>query len=89
MADAPFSKDMFDWMKMWNPMSYPVPGMGMPTVSIEEINKKIAELKAVETWLTMNTGLVQMTVQTLEMQKAALESLNAAGQATASAQKKP
>jgi hypothetical protein len=88
MAEAPFSNDMFDWMKMWNPMSYPMPGMGMPTVSIEEINKKIAELKAVETWLTMNTGLVQMTVKTLEMQKAALDSLNAAGQAATDAQKK-
>lgn len=87
MADA-FSNDMFDWMKMWNPMSYPMPGMGMPTVSIEEINKKIAELKAVETWLTMNTGLVQMTIKTLEMQKAALDSLNAAGQAATDAQKK-
>ena len=88
MADAPFSNDMFDWMKMWNPMSYPMPGVGMPTVSIDEINKKIAELKAVETWLTMNTGLVQMTVKTLEMQKAALDSLNATGQAATDAQKK-
>ena len=64
--------------KMWNPMSYPVPGMFMPTANLEDIEKKIAELKGVETWLTMNIGFVQMTVKTLEMQKAALESLNAA-----------
>ena len=72
-------KDMFEFMqKMWNPMSFPIPGMGMPTVSTEEIEKKIAELKTVETWLTMNVGFVQMTIKTLEMQKAALESFTAA-----------
>ena len=61
--------------KMWNPMSYPVPGMFMPTTDPGDIDKKIAELKGVENWLTMNIGFIQMTVKTLEMQKAALESL--------------
>ena len=71
-------KDMFEFMqKMWNPLSYPMPGMITPTVNVEEIAKKIGELKAVETWLTMNVGLLQMTIKTLEMQKAALESLTA------------
>ena len=71
-------KDMFEFMqKMWNPMSFPIPGMGMPTVNVEEIERKIAELKTVETWLTMNVGFVQVTIKTLEMQKAALESLTA------------
>ena len=64
--------------KMWNPMSYPVPGMFMPTTNPEDIDKKIAELKGVENWLTMNIGFIQMTVQTLEMQKTALASLSAA-----------
>lgn len=80
MAQAPeLPKDMFEFMqKMWNPMSFPIPGMAMPTVNLEEIDRKIGELKTVETWLTMQVGFVQMTVKTLEMQKAALESLNAA-----------
>jgi hypothetical protein len=60
---------------MWNPMAFPIPGMLTPTVDVGEIEKKIAELKTVETWLTMNVAFVQMTVKTLEMQKAALESL--------------
>ncbi|HKA42918.1 MAG TPA: PhaM family polyhydroxyalkanoate granule multifunctional regulatory protein [Burkholderiales bacterium] len=68
-------KDMFEFMqKMWNPLSFPLPGMIAPTANIEEIEKKITELKAVETWLTLNVGFVQMTIKTLEMQKAALES---------------
>ncbi len=82
MAEQDIPKDWFDFMqKMWNPMSFPLPGMITPTVNIEEIDKKIGELKAVETWLTMSTGFVQMTIKTLEMQKAALESLRAAGEA--------
>jgi hypothetical protein len=63
--------------KMWNPMSYPVPGMFMPTTNPEDIERKIAELKGVENWLTMNIGFIQMTVKTLEMQKAALVNLAA------------
>lgn len=80
MAEAELPKDMFEFMqKMWNPLSYPIPGMLTPTVDVGEIEKKIGELKSVETWLTMNVGFVQMTIKTLEMQKAALEGLQAAG----------
>jgi hypothetical protein len=50
--------------------------MALPTTDVREVEKKISELKAVETWLTMNVGFVQMTVKTLEMQRAALESLS-------------
>ena len=79
MAEQGLPKDMFEFMqKMWNPMSFPIPGMVVPTVDIGEIEKKISELKTVETWLTMNVGFVQMTIKTLEMQKAALESFQAA-----------
>jgi hypothetical protein len=82
MAEPDFPKDFFDFMqKAWNPLAFPLPGMITPTVDIGEIEKKITELKAVEAWLTVNTGLVQMTVKTLEMQKSALESLRAAGEA--------
>ncbi|MBI2289517.1 MAG: hypothetical protein HYU73_04110 [Betaproteobacteria bacterium] len=82
MAEQNVPKDWFEFMqKMWNPMSFPLPGMITPTVNLDEIDKKIGELKSVETWLTMNTGFVQMTIKTLEMQKAALESLRAAGEA--------
>jgi hypothetical protein len=90
MAEQNNPQDFFEFMqKMWNPMGFPIPGMIAPTMNIEDIDKKIAELKAVETWLTMNTGFVQMTIKTLEMQRAGLESLQAAGKAAADAAKKP
>ena len=89
MADPDVPKDFFEFMqKMWNPMGFPIPGMIAPTMSVEDLEKKIAELKAVETWLTMNTGFVQMTIKTLQMQKAGLETLQSAGKAAAGDKKK-
>jgi hypothetical protein len=77
MAEQGLPQDLFEFMqKMWNPMAFPIPGMLTPTVDVAEIEKKITELKTVETWLTMNVAFVQMTVKTLEMQKAALEALS-------------
>jgi hypothetical protein len=82
VAEQDFPKDFFEFMqKAWNPLSFPLPGMITPTANVDEIDKKISELKIVETWLTMNTGFVQMTIKTLEMQKAALESLRTAAAA--------
>ena len=70
------SKEMFEFFqKMWNPMSFPIPGMFQPTMSVEEVEKKIVELQSVENWLKMNLSFVQMTVKTLEMQKSALETI--------------
>ena len=84
MAEQDAPKDWFEFMqKMWNPASFPLPGLITPTVDVEEIEKKIAELKAVENWLTINTGFVQMTIKTLQIQKSALESLRAASEAAA------
>jgi len=90
MAEQGLPKDMFEFMqKMWNPLSFPLPGMVAPTADIGEIEKKIAELKAVENWLVLNVGFVQMTLKTLEMQKAALETLQAAAKRPEGGDKPP
>jgi hypothetical protein len=71
------SKELFEFFqKMWNPMSFPIPGMFQPTMEPEEVEKKIRELQTVESWLKMNLNFVQMTVKTLEMQKSALETIH-------------
>lgn len=76
MAEQDLPKDLFEFMqKMWNPMSFPIPGMMTPTVDVKEIERKIGELRTIESWLKMNLGFVDMTIKTLELQKAALESL--------------
>jgi len=76
MADAGAPKDLFEFFqKMWNPTSFPIPGVFTPTMNIEEIDKKIAELQAVENWLKMNLTFLQMTIKTLEMQRSALQTI--------------
>jgi hypothetical protein len=76
MAEQDLPKDLFEFMqKMWNPMAFPIPGMMTPTLDPKEIEKKIVELHTVESWLKMNLGFVDMTIKTLELQKAALDSL--------------
>ena len=76
MADEIWSKDMLEFMqKMWNPLGFPLPGMVAPTIDAEEIERKLGEMRSVENWLKMNLGLLQVTIKTLEMQKAALETL--------------
>lgn len=52
-----------------------IPGMVMPTLSVEEINKKIADLKAVENWLTLNMNMLRGTIQALEVQAATISTL--------------
>lgn len=87
MAEDP-SKELFEFFqKMWNPMSFPIPGMFQPTMDVEEIEKKIQELQAVENWLKMNLTFVQMTGKTLEMQKSALETIHESAQQPQSEQK--
>ncbi len=76
MADDFSSKELWESLqKMWNPMSFPIPGMFTPAMSVEEVEKKITELQSVENWLKMNLGVLQMTIKTLEMQKSALQAI--------------
>jgi hypothetical protein len=56
-------------------MRTPMPGMFVPTVDVEELEKKIADLKSVENWLKMNLQVLQATIQGLEMQKMTLDSM--------------
>lgn len=46
-----------------------------PTVSIEEVSKRIEELKAVQFWLEQNSRALAATVQALEVQKMTLSTL--------------
>lgn len=46
-----------------------------PTVSVEEIDKRIEELKAVQFWLEQNNRALSATVQALQVQKMTLSTL--------------
>jgi hypothetical protein len=46
-----------------------------PTLSIEELDKRIQELKTVQFWLEQNTNALKATIQALEVQKMTLSTL--------------
>lgn len=46
-----------------------------PTLSVEDLDKRIEELKAVQFWLDQNAAALKATVQALEVQKMTLATL--------------
>ena len=55
-----------------------MPGLGQwvaPTVSLDELDKRISELKAVLFWLDQNATALKATIQALEVQKMTLATL--------------
>jgi len=58
----------------------PLPGMAVPTFDPQEVEKRIAELKSVEAWLNMNLNMLRLSINGLEMQRAALQAMKAAAE---------
>jgi hypothetical protein len=83
--------DTFEFMqKMWGMSGMPtpanlasmaarlpqqMPSMIAPTVDVEELDKRIADLRAVEQWLELNASMLRTTIQTLEVQRATIATL--------------
>jgi len=76
MADEKPPQDPFEmFRRLWGPLGVPIPGMAMPTLDPDEVEKRIVELKSVEGWLSMNLNMVKFAIQGLEVQKAALQAM--------------
>jgi len=86
--------DTFDLMqKLWGMATGPtpahlaalarapqrLPGMIAPTMDVDELDKRIADLRAVEQWLELNAGMLRTTIQTLEVQRATIATLKGIG----------
>jgi len=65
--------------KAWPPIG--LPANFAPTLDAGELDKRIADLKAVEQWLNVNLGMLRGTIQGLEVQRGTLAALDAFGQA--------
>ncbi|PKV47097.1 hypothetical protein CLU92_4536 [Janthinobacterium sp. 61] len=93
MPGAAVVTDTLDFVKnLWGSMS--VPGMGMPgitapTMSVEELDKKISDLKAVEAWLNLNTSMLRGSIQALEVQRGTIATLKSMGASLAAAITQP
>ena len=64
---------------LWSGMGVTMPGMVTPTFDVDELDKRIKDMKAVEGWLRMNLSMLQMTIQGLEMQRTTLDAVQAMG----------
>ena len=73
--------DPMEFLKsLWGKTGMPLPGLVTPTLDTNELDKRIADLKAVEGWLKTNLSMLQMTIQGLEMQRATLSAFQAISQ---------
>ena len=81
MADDTPPQDPFEmFRRLWGPLGIPLPGMAVPTFDPQEVEKRIAELKSVEAWLNMNLNMLKLSINGLEMQRAALQAMKDAAE---------
>ncbi len=86
------SADTLDFVKnLWGGMQIPgfnqAAGMSIPTSWAQDLDKKIEDLKTVESWLQVNMSTLRGTIQTLEVQRATLVALQSMSATLAGAAK--
>jgi hypothetical protein len=88
-APMPGMTDTLDFVKnLWGSMHIPgagLPGMATPPMSADDLDKRIADLKAVESWLNLNLSMLRGTIQALEVQRGTLATLKSMGASMAEA----
>jgi len=83
MRLTPFGS-AFPGMQPGTAQGFPSPLSAMsdmmtPLTSVEELDKRITDLRAVEQWLKLNLNMLQSAIQGLEVQRATLATLRAFG----------
>ncbi len=58
-------------------LPFPNPAAMFAALDPAEVERKVGELKVIEGWLMMTLNLMQMSIKTLELQRASLEALRA------------
>jgi hypothetical protein len=84
---VPGMTDTLEFVKnLWGGMG--VPGMsapGTPALSTDDLDKRITDLKAVETWLNLNLSMLRTSIQALEVQRGTLATLKSMSESMAQA----
>lgn len=63
--------------------------MMAPLTNVEELDKRITDMRAVEQWLKLNLSMLQSAIQALEVQRATLATLRAFGAFAQSSMSQP
>lgn len=76
---VPGITDTLEFVKnLWGGMN--VPGMGAGSLggglSTDELDKRITDLKAVESWLNLNLSMLRTSIQAMEVQRGTIAALN-------------
>ena len=87
MSDQQIHDPLNFMRNMWGNMGFTLPGMVAPTFDVEELDKRIKDMKAVEGWLRMNLSMLQMTIQGLEMQRTTVSTVQTMGRMASDAAK--
>ncbi len=75
--------DSMEFVKQaWSTLN--LPANLAPTMDVEEMDRRIADLKVVEQWLTMNLGMLRNSIQGMEIQRGTLAAIHAFGDAMSS-----
>jgi len=77
------SMDVFK--KAWSNLATPF----TPTLDVEELDKRIADLRTVEQWLSLNQNMLRSTIQGLEIQRATLDGIKTVSASFSNALKPP
>ena len=79
--NVPGMTDTLEFVKnLWGGMGVPgmsalnTPGLGAP-MSTDDLDKRITDLKAVESWLNLNLTMLRTSIQALEVQRGTLAAL--------------
>jgi hypothetical protein len=64
--------------------SFNLPSQFAPTMDVNELDKRLNDLRAVEQWLSLNLKMLHGTIEGLELQRNAIAALNEFGKSTTS-----
>ena len=74
MAFEGFGQMMGNVQRAWS-SSFELPAPFTPAMSLADLDKRIADLRAVEQWLALNQNMLRGTIQGLEIQRGALHAM--------------
>jgi hypothetical protein len=75
----PFAAAMQGGNQGMSPSLSMMSDMMAPLTNIEELDKRVTDMRAVEHWLKLNLNMLQSAIQALEVQRATLATLRAFG----------
>ncbi len=75
MSSTPANDPLDFTRNLWGKMGFSLPSMVTPTLDVDELEKRLADLKTVEGWLKMNLSMLQLTIQGIEMQCSTLKAV--------------